>query len=398
VAEAPRIDILFGQPYPDARVSRTAHALAEAGYRVRVLAWDRSGRGARHTVDGKVRIEHARVRTRGGRGWRQLPFLAATLKRHWPALRDDAPDVLHAVDLPMLAAGIGLRRLVRRPGSVRRPLLVYDAFELYALMESHKYPAPMLGAIAAAERRLPRHADLVITPGEGRRRWFAERGIDSVVVGNWVDPPSPPPDRAAARAELDIDADRFCIAYAGGLEPSRDIERLLHAARRRPDDIVLIAGRGEQEPRVRAAAAELPNVRFLGWLTDPRPLLAATDCLYYALDPRHPYAAHPAPNTLYLAIAYASPLVHRGQGEIGVVAAQADIGEAFDHDASLDTAASLDAALDRLRRPERRAEIAKALRGLQDRYSARRAAEALVGAYAAMLGTSARPGAGILSP
>ena len=39
-----RVDILFERAHqPDPRVRRVSRALADAGYRVRVLAWDRSG-------------------------------------------------------------------------------------------------------------------------------------------------------------------------------------------------------------------------------------------------------------------------------------------------------------------------------------------------------------------
>lgn len=364
-----RVDILFGLGYPDSRVRRTAMALARAGYAVRVMAWDRSGSLPRRTMDGAVRVEHARVRSRSGRGIAQSAFLAAAVGRHLPRLRADPPDILHVVDLPLLAATIALRPMIGR----RR--IVYDAFELYAVMEAHKYPRWLLKIVELAERRLPRHADLVITPGEARRAYLARRGVESTVVGNWIDPPEAPPARDTARTALGIEPDRFCIVYAGGLDPARDIGALVRHARRRSDDLVIVAGRGEQDTMVGRAADELPNLRFVGWVSDPDGLYAAADALYYALHPWHPYADHPAPNNLYAAIAWTVPLVHRSQGEIGHVAAEADIGAAFSDDASLD------AALDALRDPVRHARVREELRRLQDRYAARRAADALLAAY-----------------
>ena len=364
-----RVDVLFGLAYPDSRVRRTTQALAGAGYDVRVLAWDRTGAAARRAHDGGVRVEHARVRSRSGRGASQLAYLARAVWSHLPALRCDRPDVLHAVDLPMLAAALAVRPFIGRPR------IVYDAFEIYALMEAHKYPAWLLGVIRAAERRLPRRADLVITPGAARQAYFAERGVASTVVGNWVDAPLDALDRAGARAELEIDADRFVIVYAGGLEPSRDIGSLLRHAERAPDDMVVIAGRGEQADVVQLAAERNANVRFVGWTADPGRLYAAADAVYYALDVDHPYAAQAAPNNLYAAIAWAVPLIHRGQGEIGVLGREAEIGAAFADDASLDQ------AIDVLRDPDRQQAVRSSLRGLQARYAARSAAGALISAY-----------------
>jgi glycosyltransferase involved in cell wall biosynthesis len=364
-----RVDVLFGLAYPDSRVRRTTQALAGAGYDVRVLAWDRTGTAARHAQDGAVRVEHARVLSRSGRGASQLAYLARAVWSHVPALRRDRPDVLHPVDLPMLAAAIAMRPFIGRPR------IVYDAFEIYAVMEAHKYPAWLLRVVRAAERRLPRRADLVVTPGAARQAYFAERGVASTVVGNWVDAPVDVPDRAGARAALDIDADRFVIVYAGGLEPSRDIGSLLRHADRAPEDMVVIAGRGEQAGVVQRAAERNANVRFVGWTAEPGQLYAAADAVYYALSADHPYAAHAAPNNLYAAIAWAVPLIHRGQGEIGVVAREAEIGAAFADDASLDQ------AVDSLRDPARQQVVRSSLRGLQGRYTARSAAEALIGAY-----------------
>ena len=367
--ERGRVDILFGLSYPNTRVQRTARALDAAGWNVRVLAWDREAQRPRHARDGRIRVDHSRVRSHSGRGTTQLIYLLRALRSHGPAMRADPPDVLHVVDLPVLAGALAIWPL----GGGRR--LVYDAFELYALMQAERYPRWLLRGVDLAERLLPRRADLVITPGAGRAAWFAERGIESVVVGNWIDAPERPPTHAAARRALGIPPERFMILYAGDLETSRDVQALIRHAERAPKDLVVIAGRGSQAAAVERAANVLPNVRWDGWLDSTAVHHAAADALYYALHPDHPYAAHPAPNNLYAAIAHGVPLIHRGQGEIGVLAREAEIGVAFDDDPSLD------AAVDRLRDPSLRRHIRASLQSLQDRYNERATAATLVEAY-----------------
>jgi Glycosyl transferase 4-like domain len=375
MAERGRVDILFGLSYPNSRVQRTARALDAAGWNVRVLAWDREAQRPRHARDGRIRVDHSLVRSHSGRGATQLAYLLRALHSHTRAIRADPPDVLHVVDLPVLAGALAMWPL----GGGRR--LVYDAFELYALMQAERYPRWLLRGVDIAERLLPRRADLVITPGAGRAAWFAERGIDSVVVGNWIDAPERPQSRAAARRALGIPAERFMILYAGDLETSRDIQALLRHAERSPGDLIVIAGRGAQATAVERFANRLPNVRWDGWLESTDAHHAAADVLYYALHRDHPYAAHPAPNNLYAAIAHGVPLIHRGQGEIGVLAREAEIGVAFDDDPSLD------AAVDRLRDATLRRRIRASLRGLQSRYNERATAATLVEAYAALIPT-----------
>lgn len=365
-----RVDILFERAYnPDPRVQREATALAGAGYKVRILGWDRSGLLPPVDREGEIEIRRVGPRSRDGRGVVQLAFLVRAIAQYVPLIRARRPGILHAVDLPMLVTALAIAPFVGRPR------IVYDAFEIYSIMESGKYPRVLISLISAVERVLPRLADLVIVVGEGRQAYFAQRGIPSVVVGNWIDAPSSPADHDSARRSLGIEPGRLVILYAGGLHPSRDIKALIRHARRAPDDLILVAGRGVDEGVVAEDARKLGNVRFLGFEPDPTVMTMAADLLYYSLVPYHPYAEYAAPNNLYVAIAYAKPLLHRGQGEIGYLAGQAEIGGQFDDDASLDR------AIDSLRDPEHRHRVARVLTKLQSTYSWARASRTLLDAY-----------------
>ncbi len=367
----PRVDILLAKAYdPDPRVRRTGYALSAAGYRPRVLAWDRAGVRPEESEDGPIHVHRIRVLSRASRGWTQIFFLFRVAREFLRLMRQDPPQVVHAVDLPMLIVALALAPMLPGP----RPAIVYDAFEIHALMGVHRYPRWLVALIRIAERYLPRMADLVIAPGDDRRAYFAARGIRSVPIPNWVDPPQREVDREDARASLGLDG-QFCIVYAGGLIGSRDLEPLIRHAERHPEDTVLIAGSGDAEAALRTASASVPNVRFLGWVADTTELFAAADALYYALKPDHPYAAHAAPNNLYIAIAHAVPLVFRSQGELRAVSAGNRIGEVFVDDATLETAVAA------LRDPGHNAAVRADLRSLQGRFRWADAAQRLVDAY-----------------
>jgi glycosyl transferase family 4 len=373
-----KVDVLLAVGYdPDVRVRRETQALAAAGYSVRILAWDRDGTREAIGEDGAVRIERVTVRSRWGRGWTQLLALPRLFAHYLAAVRRLRPDILHAVDLPMLLVAVMIAPLAGRPR------IVYDAFEVYRIMMAGRLPRALLWVIGLLEQWLPRRAELVITPGETRRRYFRALGIESVSIPNWVDPPERLVERRIARARLEIPADVFCVAYAGALNPSRDLDALLRHARRRPDHLVIIAGTGPDEVRLRTEAANSPNVRLVGWLADPSDLLGASDALFYALRRNHPYAALAAPNNLYVAIASQIPLAYREQGELAEVGAQHEIGVPFDDDASLDR------ALDQLAEPEVSARIRTSLRAMARDYRWAAAAERLVRAYP-MNGSAAR--------
>ncbi len=376
-----KIDFLLAVAYdPDPRVRREARALAAAGHEVRVLAWDRDGTRSPVEWDGRVQIERVAVRSRWGRGLTQIFFFARLLAAYLRLVRARRPDALHAVDLPMLCAALAIRPFVGRP------LLVYDAFEIYSVMASRGL-TPLVPLLRWLEVMLPRRADVVIAPGEIRQRWFARRGIRAITVPNWIDPPSQQPDRDVAREQLGLPLDRFVVAYVGGLLSVRDLDALLRHAERRPDDIAVFAGRGEDAARIEEAARRMENVRYLGWLRDPSVLLAAVDVLFYSLQSDFAYAALAAPNNLYSAIAFAVPLAYRPQGELRLIGERHRLGRVFDTDAELD------AALDALREPELNASIRAELRGIRDAYAWSRAAETLLAAYAE-LARDGRGGAG----
>lgn len=366
----PRVDVLLAVAYdPDVRVRRITQALATHGYDVRILAWDRDGTRPARERDGVVAIERVRVLSKWGRGPVQAFHLARVALSYLRRVRRRRPAMLHAVDLPMLAVAIAIAPLAGRPR------IVYEAFEVYSVMVSHRMPRPLLWLIQGLERWLPRRAELVITPGQSREQHFARLGIRSTLVPNWIDPPARRTGRPQARAAFGLGPEQVAIVYAGSLHATRDIDALLGHAERRPDHVVLIAGRGDDEERLRATAASLPNVRMLGWLPDPEPLLAAADMSYYSLRPEHPYAVLAAPNTLYQAIAHGVPLIYRPQGELEWVGSRHHIGEAFDD------APGLDAAIDRLADPAVNAEIREALTRLQATYRWEFAERTLLAAY-----------------
>lgn len=370
MSQATRVDVLLGVGYdPDPRVRRETQALAEAGYAVRVLAWDRDGTRPPHERDGPVVVDRVAIRSSWGRGPAQALYFAVLAVRYLRLVRQRRPDVVHAVDLPMLAIALLIAPLAGRPR------LVYDSFELYAIMVSKRMPPFVVHVIDWLERRLPKRADLVISPGELRQEYLRGRGIDSVVVANWINAPAEMRTRQEARAVFDIPADQFLVVYAGSLHPARDLDSLVEHARRMPEHLIVIAGRGEDERRLAARANGLNNVRMVGWLRDPTPLVQAADVLYYALRDDHPYAGWATPNNLYVAIAHAIPLVYRPQGEQLLLGRRHLIGREFTD------AESLDVALTELRDPRTNAYIRRSLRSLQQLYSWSRAATALLAAY-----------------
>lgn len=143
----------------------------------------------------------------------------------------------------------------------------------------------------AAAYRLLRRLGIRLAAVSHDLAGFLEAGIGLppgafTVVHNGIPVPSLPPDaeragaRAAARRELGVPPDGALLVAVGNLYPVKDHATLLRAQALLPDVRVAIAGRGEEEARLRALAAELGvagRLHLLGLRDDVDRILRSGD-------------------------------------------------------------------------------------------------------------------------
>jgi glycosyltransferase involved in cell wall biosynthesis len=323
---SPTVLMLLTNRYdPDPRVRQEALALVAAGWRVRILAWDRDCIGPEWECCENVEVERVILRSRHGRGNTQVFFyLWLYLRMFWRGW--SAPfDVLHCHDLDTLPLGYLLGRLKRKP-------VVYDAHESFPdMLVGNIHPVVQQGLVSV-ENFLIRRIDLLITVGEKLRQHFAERGArNSVVVGNWKPLREYAYDaqqNLALRERLGIPAGAFTIVCIVQLLKDRKIEALLEAVEQDSDAYLLIGGKGALEPLVRERASGNPRIFYLGFVpaTEIPAYTCAADVVYYGFDPSNPNARFSAPNKLFEALAAARPLITGDFGEIGDVVRQAGCG------------------------------------------------------------------------
>jgi Glycosyl transferase 4-like domain len=167
---------------PDPRVQAEARSLAQNGYEVLILAWDRERQRPMRELVDDILVERIRIRSVHNRGATQTFYIAAA--NAIMALRGLRYrfDVVHAHDFDTLPAAYFL-------GSPRRKPVIYDSHEDYAGMLHGFVPVWMQQCIRWVENRFVSRVDLLITVGERLRRHFELRGCRrSVVVGNWKAP------------------------------------------------------------------------------------------------------------------------------------------------------------------------------------------------------------------
>jgi len=188
-------------------------------------------------------------------------------------LRREPVDVLHAHKHGANLWGVALGRLMRVP--------VVIAHEHAWSWEGQPFRRVLDREVVA------RGADVVLAVSHNaRRRMIEEEGLDPRVVRllpNGI-PALPPPSGRDVRAELGIEPDAPVVGTLSVLRPEKALEVLIGAASRLastfPTLRVVIAGRGDEEARLRALVRDLrleQTVLLIGPRNDVSDLLAVFD-------------------------------------------------------------------------------------------------------------------------
>ncbi len=334
------------------QVVNTVAALARRGLEMGLLLpGPRSGPGdaaeLRHYYDvtGNFTVDLLRWHGHGLRGVEKWSH--ALRAPHHP--RAGGADLVYTRNLP------GAWRLLRAGRRV-----VYEHFRPWG--DQIPPLQPFLRAVL-------RHPNLVgaVFHSEHTRRSYERIGIPverMLVAHNGWDPARMEPrlGQAEARAQFQLPADRFTVAYSGRMNLRKGLDVLLEAARRAPEIELLLIG-SEGDGPVESAARMLPNVRVVPWQRTSAiaPWLYAADVLVIppSLAPleRHGNTVLPLKLFLYLAA-----------GRALLAPRAPDTAELLtdDRNAVLVPAGDIDATVAALRTlaadPARRARLANAAR------------------------------------
>ena len=215
----------------------------------------------------------------------EASFIAFSTAR---AVAGRRPDLLVTVSPPLglAVSSVLLRRRWGIPYVFHVPDLQPDAAVDLGMLPSGR----AVRLLYAVERMAYRHAALVSTLTRAMERRIVAKGVPPARVTlfpDWADPAlfalPMTGGGAAARGQLGL-GERFVVLHAGNMGVKQGLDVVLDAAartRNREDIVYLLVGDGAARPglEARAAAARLPNLRFLPLQPDAifRDLLAAAD-------------------------------------------------------------------------------------------------------------------------
>ena len=225
---------------------------------------------------------------------------------------------------------------------------------------AHHRPPQLWRYTGYLERQL-HHVDVFVARSEFSRQKHREFGFPRPMeVLPYFLPgglPDQPPPVASPSPHV-----RPYFLFVGRLERIKGLDTIIPVFARYPDADLLVVGDGEQAPALKALAAGIPRVRFVGRVPN-----AELDRYYHhaiaAIVPSVGFETFGI--VLIEAFRHQTPVIARRIGPFPEIVEQAGAGELFT------TEEELVAAMGRLQRaPERRAELgARAYRACRDRWS-----------------------------
>jgi glycosyltransferase involved in cell wall biosynthesis len=261
---------------PDRKADReqsvnTAAALARRGVEVTLLLPQGSGDPSLSAqalrdyfeVDGDFRLAQRRSRWAGESLWRNLLWLRQVFRD--PEVR--CADLIYS-RIPVMT-GVGDRSPIPFATDLYRPW-PDEAPWIRPSVRRTARRAHCAGLIlhsayaAAAYRRAGVPAEKLLVAHNGARQR----------------PAGLPRDKAAAREQLGLPANRFIATYAGRVNATKGLEQILALADLRPEMLFLLVG-SEGDGPIEAEASRRANVRVIPWQTPSElpPWLDAADAL-----------------------------------------------------------------------------------------------------------------------
>jgi glycosyltransferase involved in cell wall biosynthesis len=291
--------------------SYLAHALADSGARVEVVAPLEPGERIHQENDGPVTVRRAFPRRSAG----GTAAVRAALDTGAPVVHLQHEFFLYGgpASTPVLASGMHTVRARRRRAVATLHQVVDPTSVDRGFTELHRVKLPAWaarGGLSTMQRCLQLSTDRVLVHEPA----FAGLLPGAAVVPHGIEPAASQEDRAAARSLLGLEPDRLAVLCFGFLAPYKGLETVLDAARIAGPQVQTIVAGGEH-PRLLAGGDSYHDslrerygdvARFTGRVPDGEVArwFAAADVAAF-MYPR-PFSSSGA---LALAVAHGTPVL-----------------------------------------------------------------------------------------
>ena len=309
---------------PDSRVEKECSSLANNGYDVMVLCWDRQ---STHPIeegmlaDGKTRVFRIGAKASFGEGFKNLrAYLSFQFKmRKWLKKHRNEFQAIHACDFDTAFFSYGIAKRYKKK-------FIFDIFDFICGDGSTFFKR----RVKNAQIKLINNADATIICTEDRRKQIIQANPKALYVihnspnGSIIDNCG----ESATKNEYDIN-----VVYVGILSNNRLLLEEAEVFKKHPTWHFVVGGFGLHEEFFKETSAKYPNIEFIGKTDYKTTLLTekSADVLLAIYDPSIENHIYAAPNKFYESLMLGKPVIMVENTGMAENVAKYNIGELIDY-------------------------------------------------------------------
>lgn len=303
----------------DPRLAKEITSFINNGYRVTMICWDREHKSVSDFTNFNPNYHEISLRIKAPCGPRIVPF--------WPLwwlfvgyqLIVNRYDVIHAINFDsIIPSGIIAK--------IRNKSIVYEMFDPYEDLIS--MPLFLRNILLFIDKFFMRIAKAVIVVDESRIREF--NGIPNKVVVIYNSPPD-----SIKKLNLNIkNSNIFKIFYAGMIDRSRPLDKMIDAIRAIDGVELTIAGFGENAKEIEQLSLKYPKkVRYIGRINYEAVInhTLSSDLLFSFYNFNIPVARFAASNKLFEAMMCGKPILVSSYSAMADIVERENCGLAVDN-------------------------------------------------------------------
>jgi glycosyltransferase involved in cell wall biosynthesis len=316
--------IRSGSIYTDSRATKEIKALLEAGYKVTVIGWDRTGIAEENckkvfNYDKQwLSFDFFSLNIRSERGIKNSTKFLSWLKYVYRTLKEIQPlDAVHACNLD---GGYAAYMFCKR----YRCKLIYDIYDYY--IDSHSIPGLLIDFIEKCEIKVINYADCTIICTEERKEQISKSSPKKLIVLH-----NSPEVVMDTQSEEEV----YDYSYCGSLTDRRLICEIVEKYSEHTDLKFCFAGNGKYSQNVFKIGELFDSFSFKDAIpyNEVLEIELKTKVLSAIYEPTIRNHRLCAPNKFYESLALGKPvIVCRGTG-IDEVVERNQIGIVIDYDA-----------------------------------------------------------------
>ena len=319
------------------RVKKEIETINTLGLKVYLFCWDRDSELPEFSEGKLLKIVRIKVKTKTQVGLAQIKNLYRFYHQLLKKLKEEkiSFDFIYVHDFLMLPIGAYLKFIKKIP-------LIYDAHEIYHIMDWEKYNNFIRSLMFGAERFLIKYADHFIVVNQIRKDFYKKyinRNI--LILGNWFNKYIG--DEVNLRDKFNISENDIVFGYFGELNRKvRCLDLMIDTVLEIPNAHLIIGGSGHDTEFLENLSQREKRIHYLGWMSDVRKIYNNVNYTFYFIDSQKKYAPYSSPNNIYLSISHSIPFITNVPGEPEFLISKYKVGYFINNNDAISNKVELD--------------------------------------------------------